>query len=131
MGLPTTKVYAHGTNSKAEAYTAVVDDDNTNLSPGQKELLRWHYKVGHFNFGWIQNLFHQREGDQEPALMAKNHKACSCPHPKCASCLYGKQHHHSSGAQRHVDNKDRVGVLIDGNLTPGQVVSVDQFESRV
>jgi hypothetical protein len=33
---------------------SVADETNQNLSPPQKELLLWHWKLGHANFNWIQ-----------------------------------------------------------------------------
>jgi hypothetical protein len=35
---------------------SVADETNQNLSPKQKELLRWHWKLGHCHFGWVQRL---------------------------------------------------------------------------
>lgn len=35
---------------------SVADKTNQNLTPGQKELLKWHWKLGHANFKWIQQL---------------------------------------------------------------------------
>jgi len=38
------------------AFLTFTDTDNTNLTPAQKELLRWHFKLGHVNMAWIQSL---------------------------------------------------------------------------
>lgn len=44
----------------------VLDNTNTNLTNSQKELLQWHFKLGHINLRWIQQLFRVRKGAQEP-----------------------------------------------------------------
>jgi len=38
------------------AFLTITDTDNTNLTPAQKELLWWHFKLGHINMAWIQSL---------------------------------------------------------------------------
>jgi hypothetical protein len=35
-----------------EANPCVSDEKNQNLSHAQKELLRWHFRLGHLNFNW-------------------------------------------------------------------------------
>jgi hypothetical protein len=35
----------------------VLDPGNANVTSSQKELLLWHFKLGHFHLAWIQNLF--------------------------------------------------------------------------
>eukprot|EP00957_Ditylum_brightwellii_P116320 8872529-Ditylum_brightwellii.AAC.1 len=34
----------------------ILDDSNTNLSNSQKELVAWHYTLGHLGFDWLQHL---------------------------------------------------------------------------
>jgi hypothetical protein len=43
------------TNSKIVGMS-VGEEMNQNLTPKQKELLLWHWKLGHCHFGWIQRL---------------------------------------------------------------------------
>ena len=38
------------------AFLNVVSPENVNLTSAQKELLRWHYKLGHINMSWLQKL---------------------------------------------------------------------------
>ena len=35
---------------------SAVSDENVNLSPAQKELLKWHFRLGHIGFGKFQHL---------------------------------------------------------------------------
>ncbi|KAG7361170.1 hypothetical protein IV203_036270 [Nitzschia inconspicua] len=37
-------------------HMSVADETNQNLTSAQKELLKWHWKLGHGHFGWIQRL---------------------------------------------------------------------------
>eukprot|EP00957_Ditylum_brightwellii_P011152 844994-Ditylum_brightwellii.AAC.1 len=34
----------------------ILDDSNMNLTTSQKELLAWHYTLGHLGFDWLQHL---------------------------------------------------------------------------
>ena len=36
----------------------VTNEANQNLTPSQKELLRWHFKLGHIGFQHVQWLIH-------------------------------------------------------------------------
>ena len=54
--------------------------------------------------------------------------ACKVIHPpKCAACLYGKQHKRTAPGQQTTAIRDRAGILKDGHLQPGQQVSVNHF----
>ena len=56
--LPTSQIYHYEVPEKAiEALATtltVVSNNNINLSEPQKELLRWHYRLGHLSFRKIQ-----------------------------------------------------------------------------
>ena len=43
------------------AKTSVLIKENLHLSRPQKELLLWHWKLGHANIRWIQSLFKPRK----------------------------------------------------------------------
>ena len=64
----------------------VTDDASQNLTASQKELLlKWHYRLGHLGFQWLQWLI--RSG----RVAVGNKSAVSnCQPPKCAACEYGK-----------------------------------------
>merc|ERR1712153_270816 len=46
------------TISSGDFSTFLADIENPNLSPSQKELLVWHWKLGHVNMPRIQRLMH-------------------------------------------------------------------------
>ena len=105
------------------ANLSVIDDQNTNLTDLQKELMKWHWKIGHFHFQWIQSLM--REHDGKPSVLVPRHpKASSCPSPLCASCQFGKQSRRPTGST-HLEVITEMALRRD-HLKPGQMVSIDQ-----
>ena len=72
----------------------IVSPSNRNLSPSQKELLAWHYKLGHFHLPWIQKLARPRKGapDDSPLIAMRNPKVSSLDTTeiKCEACRLGK-----------------------------------------
>ena len=108
---------------KACAQLCVTDEQNQNLTIAQKELLRWHFRLGHLNFKAIQMLLRGKTlGDSNLKVAAGR-----CAIPKCASCQYGKQKRRPTGATKQAPVPDREGSLKSGDLHPGQRVSVDHF----
>jgi hypothetical protein len=43
-------------SNSAVAFLNVTDEVNQNLTASQKELLLWHWRLGHAHFQWIQML---------------------------------------------------------------------------
>jgi hypothetical protein len=66
---------------------SILDTDNVNLAVTQKELMLWHFRLGHFHLEWIQKLFRVREGEAE-AILPTKHKANACKLPQCAACHF-------------------------------------------
>ena len=130
--LPTSDAYRQTDTPKAaeclNATITAVNENNLNLSEPEKELLRWHYRLGHMSFKKIQFLL--RTG----VLTRSNNKrhlhqaACKIENPpKCAACQFGKQHRRPAPGKTISTVRDAVGVLKDGHLIPGQQISVDHF----
>ena len=101
---------------------------NTNLSEAQKELLRWHFRLGHLNLRAIQFLMRSGALANSEA-MRRLHRAASAVSPdlKCTACLYAKQRLRSAPGQTTAVVRDRVDALRRDNLFPGQRISVDHF----
>ncbi|MHA7927798.1 MAG: GAG-pre-integrase domain-containing protein, partial [Marinobacter sp.] len=89
-----------GYSSKAaskiiDAFTSTlttVSKNNANLSAAEKELLQWHYRLGHLQFRKIQFLMRTgvlAHSESARRLQTAAAKLSSCP--LCASCQYGKQ----------------------------------------
>ena len=83
------------TASSFQAEIDLASEQNKNLDSAQKELLKWHQKLGHISFSQIQWL--ARSGK----LPIKNAKAVgNCTIPVCASCQFAKQKKRPSKATR-------------------------------
>ena len=81
-----------GDGFSAWTFMSVADETNQNLNASQKELLIWHWKLGHANFQWIQTLCHHSNSDSKHCVVpTKFDKTSSCLAPKCAACMLGKQ----------------------------------------
>jgi hypothetical protein len=86
----------------AGAMAAVINDDavlkqaNSNLSPEQKELLLWYYRLGHIVISWVQSLLQKPRttsfnNRQTRLISSSNNKSSHCHPPLCSSCQYAKQ----------------------------------------
>ena len=102
----------------------VTHQDNQNLSPSQKELLRWHFRLGHIGFNHVRWLI--RSG----FLSCSNPKAvANCEAVKCACCEYGTASKRSHGSTVTRQRKEKEMELKKEDLLPGQRVSVDHYQS--
>jgi hypothetical protein len=134
--LPTTYAYRYGDSDTPETvlcnYVSTVHQENTNLSEAQKELLRWHQRLGHLAFKKIQHLMCTGVLSHTESIR-KLHTAASklTSPPKCAAYLFGKQTVRTAPGKISSVVKDRSGILKAGNLLPGSKVSVDHFISSV
>ena len=108
----------------AELNLCVTEESNQNLSYSQKELMQWHFRLGHLNFRAVQAILKSGALGHTPGAKA----ASRCAHPKCASCQYGKGHRRptKSTTTKPVDCK--VGALKKEDLFPGQRISMDHFK---
>ena len=65
---------------------------NQNLTPPEKLLLLWHYRLGHAGFNWIKHLGrHHYLGTTGLTINGVK------DHPKCTACLYARQHYCPTG----------------------------------
>ena len=63
--------------------TTIIEEENQNLTPAQKELLRWHFRLGHIAFGWLQQLARK-------TTLGLSSRIAKCDQPLCTACQYGK-----------------------------------------
>ena len=103
---------------------------NANLTPAERELLRWHFRLGHLSFKKVQFLLQSGAlAFSEPLRRLQTAAARLTSCPMCASCQFGKQHRTSApGTTTHIV-RERVGALRVSDLFSGQKVSVDHFQS--
>ena len=105
----------------------VVSAGNTNLAPAEKELLRWHQRLGHLAYKKVQYLMKTGVLAHSEATRRLHRIACRTGAVKCAACQFAKQRARSAPGTVSRLIESRQGVLSQGNLQPGQEVCVDHF----
>ena len=111
--------------------SSLTEGANFNLSEPEKELLRWHYRLGHVSIRRVQWLFQQgllSHTERTRRLHAAAAKLITGP--MCTACQYAKQRRKTSPGtvKRNVPSEE--GALKSERLFPGQQVSVDHFVSN-
>jgi hypothetical protein len=107
-----------------------VSTANANLSEAQKELLRWHQKLGHMGMSKVKFLLGTGALAQSEAAKRLHRSAAStsCLAPLCQSCIHAKQCVRTPDTRKkRFTVRDTSDVLKAGNLRPGQEISVDHF----
>ena len=104
----------------------VTDDANRNLTGAQKELLKWHYRLGHVGFQWLQWLISSGR-----ITVSNKNSLSKCSPPKCAACEYGKAMHRATESTTTIPKSEKEMELKQGDLIPGQRISVDHYQSAV
>ena len=107
---------------------------NENLSGPQKELLKWHWKLG-IGMHRIQILmcerhYHDAEGVTTilPAIIKpKFSTSRNCVVPACQSCLLARARKRSTKVSRMHSLEDKEGILTRDQYETGDFVSTDQF----
>ena len=114
--------------SPSAAEDAVFKQANINLSPEQKELLLWHYRLGHINIKHVQSLL-QKIRSGEPRIIKPSNSKCShCHRPMCAVCQYAKQKRRQPPKNTMtLPTIPTIGGLSDKKTEPGQQVSADLY----
>lgn len=130
--LPTSLAYKHSdVDIPVKALTATitaVNADNHNITEPEKELLRWHYRLGHLGFRRIQALMRSGVLAHSQATRSLHVAASKIEHPpKCAACQYGKQTRRPSPGKKSSAVKDKSGALKKDDLFAGQKIAVDHF----
>ena len=113
---------------------ALIDDVNYNLTKSQKELLLWHFRLGHLGQAWIQDLMKKIKtgsGETEEPVIPTTEYPGSCPRVKCPACQMGKQHVKTSNSRTIVTNKDLEMAVKRDDDEPGKHVSLDQVVCKV
>jgi hypothetical protein len=121
----------------AGAMAAIICDDavlkqaNNNISPEQKELLLWHYRLGHIGISRVQSLLQKPRSSafddvQSRLISPSNNKSSHCHPPMCTSCQYAKQKRKNPPKHTTATPRTTTG-LSDDVLQPGARVSVDIY----
>ena len=102
------------------------NEANQNLTPSQRELLRWHFRLVHIGSKNDQLLIHTgRLKVQENTKVVAN-----CERPKCAACEFGKGHRQPNKINTIKKNPMKEQELKKDHLLPGQMVSIDHYILR-
>jgi len=109
-------------------HACVTLENNQNLSVAQKELLKWHCRLGHIAFPRIQKLMRTGSLGNSPKIKAASRLDLD-KHPiKCGSCLFGAAKRRASRrGKRSKDSPEPEKLLSKEVLIPGQKVSMDHF----
>ena len=124
--LPLFKGYlgVHSALKIREINLCITDENNQNINQAQKELLRWHFRLGHLNWCALQHLL--RSGALGKTRLQQSAANCRT-HPKCSSCQYGKGKRRPTPSSTSQPVREREGALKKEDLFPGQAISVDHF----
>ena len=90
---------------------AAVHDNNANLSPAKRELLKWHQCLAHISFANVQHLMRSGVLAKSESTRRLHHVACNLPPIKCSACVFAKQHLCSSPGTKTTAVSDRSGIL--------------------
>ncbi len=126
----------HNFDTDASLFSLVTYPSNVNLTPGQKELLLWHWRLG-ISMSRIQELMvpHQakdKNGLQDimPCVITPAFKtAATCPILCCAACELARACCHPTGATKQLAVEEKAGIFSANQYQVGDSVSMDQFVS--
>ncbi|KAG7374494.1 reverse transcriptase RNA-dependent DNA polymerase [Nitzschia inconspicua] len=108
-------------------HMSVADETNQNLTSAQKELLKWHWKLGHGHFGWIQRLASTKN---RRTILETKHSLSTAPLPYCAACSLAKLKRRTPPGTVGGEPPPEMQIRA-GDLQPGDCISVDQYVSAV
>jgi hypothetical protein len=118
-----------GATESPQVNLSIVNDENQNLTQGQKLLLSWHARFGHMSFKAVQRIL--RVYPFNAVKIFSPASKCDIAGVRCEICQYAKQHRTSIKTQKVTTVTEKDGGLKKEDLRPGQTVSVDHFESRL
>jgi hypothetical protein len=105
-----------------------VSNANLNLTEPDKQLLRWHCRLGHSGYRKIQQLMKSGVLSHSQATHGLHTAASNNQNPPiCAACQYGKQCCHPSPGKTSSVVWDRAGALKQDDLFAGQKIAVNHF----
>jgi hypothetical protein len=109
----------HNFDTHASLLQSVANPSNDNLTPGQKELLLWHWRLG-ISMSRIQELMVSHRAKDEnglqdamPCLITPAFKtAATCPILCCAACELARAHCHPTGATKQLAVEEKAGIFV-------------------
>ena len=123
------RVYVNDDTLAHEQAPALTVKSNVNLTEPEKEILRWHQRLGHIGMKKVQWLMRQGIlGTTEHAKRLHNAAAKLTQGPMCTACQYAKQRRRTTPGTIKRTIKEEHNMLKTDDLFPGSKVSVDHFE---
>ena len=104
-------------------YVCVTKKDNHNLNPSQKELIQWHFILGHIWFQHVQLLIFTGR----PKVQSNYKTVYNCERPKCAAYEFGKGYCQSNKVNRIKNNPMKDPDINKDHLLPGHILSEDHY----
>ena len=120
-----TQASAFFTNTVAETHKA-----NINLNEPQKEILRWHYRLGHVGLRTVQFIMRNGSLASSQALQSLHTRASKLTTanlPKCAACQFGRQTNRAKPGSVTTTVREREGITSANKTHPGERVFIDHF----
>ena len=126
---------------------SVLEETNQNITAAQKDLLLWHFRLGHMGFQRLQQLMRSRTVEAldhhiiksekkssksitvDPCIVPKNPSTRTCKPPLCAACQIARAKRRPTDVSTTTIHQEALLKVKD--LEPGARVSVDQYESAV
>ena len=109
---------------------SLIMETNQNLTASQKELLRWHWKIGHMDLKRVQMLLKTGALGDSPLIKAASNVDLNKFPMLCGSCQFGKAKRKSNRPKREKSGASKVAqekILSKEVMFPGQKVSMDHF----
>ena len=101
------------------------NEANQNLTRAQKDLLHWHWRLGHASQKRVQGLMRKNVHTAEQIIVPTVKKAASCFRPLCTACRLARAH---CNLTHLLPRHPAPDMLIRANdLLPGDCASVDQY----
>ena len=127
--LPNQNTLANQIDNEVKIFASAVyvnNEANQSLTPSYKELIRWHFKLGHIGFQHVQWLI--RTGCLK--VQGNSKAVANCERPKCALCEFGKGRRRPNKVNTIKKNTIKEQDLKKDHLLPGQMVSTDHYILR-
>ena len=111
---------------------SLIERNNFNLSDVHKELLKWHYKLGHKGFRTIQWMFRNMYLAFTTKDRHVHHRASKLSDtPLCTACQYAKQRRRTTPGTRKVVVPQEKDMTHRDIVFPGQRVAADHLKSSL
>ena len=119
---------------------SIADKTNQSITSAQKELLSWHWPLGHVGFTQRQqimrprplttssrlyNLTGNRTLHPQQCIVLQNESTQTCKPMLCSACEIAR------AGDSTVQHRTKEYVLKPDHVTPGAMISVEQTQSQV